>query len=164
MSRSGGFKARANGEHFEALIEMACNRYKNAGVAFIEKTPEATKPIRPLKGGQFVTCFTKQAQPDFKGTIKPGRAVVFEAKHTASGRIEQNRVTDEQAKALTIHHELGAAVFVLVSFNLDTFYRVPWTVWRNMPEHFGKVSANAKDLEPYRVNILHFLDGLEAMA
>lgn len=164
MSRIGGCKARANGEIFEGLIERACLRYKNLGLAYVEKTPEPTKPIKSLKAGQFVTVFTKQAQPDYKGTLKGGRAVVFEAKHTASGRIEQSRVTPEQTAALNIHAFMGAQCFVLVSFGFEAFYRVPWEIWRDMPEKFGKVSANQKDLAQWKVDILHFLDDLEVRA
>lgn len=119
------------------------------------------KPIRPLKAGRFVACYTKAAQPDFKGTLKGGRSVVFEAKHTSADRIEQKRVTAEQTEALNRHHALGAACFVLVSFRLTHFYRVPWAVWRSMPEHFGKKSATPVDLAPYRVEILRFLKGVE---
>lgn len=164
MSRIGGAKAHRNGETFEAIIDRACVLYEQAGVAKIEKTPEPMKPLRRLKLGQFVACFTKSAQPDYKGTLRGGRAVCFEAKHAASGRIEQQRVTPEQAEALDKHDELGAVCFVLVSFRFDNFYRVPWHVWRDMPDHFGKVSANEKDLEPFRINILRFLDNLEGVA
>lgn len=159
-NRIGGKRAKSNGEHFEALIEAACNFYKSMGAAFIEKTPEPMKPLKPLRPGQFLAVYTKQAQPDYKGTLKGGRAVVFEAKHTASGRIEKSRVTDEQAAALDFHNALGAACFVLVSFRFDRFYRVPWTIWRNMSEHFGKVSVNETDLKPYEINIMRFLENL----
>lgn len=161
MSRIGGLKARANGETFESLIELACSRYLRSGRAFVEKTPEPMKPLRPIRGGQFVACYTTQAQPDYKGTLRGGRAVVFEAKHTAGKRIEQARVTQEQAEALALHHALGAECFVLVSFDFSAFYRVPWPVWADMPGHFGgKVSATEADLQPYRVDIMRFLDGL----
>lgn len=162
-NRIGGKRAKSNGEHFESLIEAACLFYKVSGQAFIEKTPE---PMRPIRGanrqGQFVACYTKQAQPDYKGTLKGGRAVVFEAKHTANGRIERNRVTDEQATALDVHNELGAVCFVLVSFRFQNFYRVPWRIWRNMSEYYGKVSVNEQDLKPYQVDIMQFLNGLGA--
>lgn len=164
MSKIGGARAHRNGETFEALIERACARYERAGEAFIEKSPEPMKPLRPLKGGQFVACFVKTAQPDFKGTIRPGRAVCFEAKHCAEARIDMKRVTPEQSAALDKHAALGAVCFVLVSFRFERFYRVPWHVWRAMPEHFGKVSANETDLAPYRVDILRFLDGAEEVA
>lgn len=159
-TRSGN-KARINGQHFEELIEKACLRYKVLGKAFIEKTPE---PMRPLRGanpqGQFLACYTKQAQPDYKGTLKGGQSVVFEAKHTDSISIAQNRVTGEQAAALSRHQSLGAKCFVLVSFRFENFYAVPWSIWADMPGAFGKVSANENDLLPYMCprGIMGFLD------
>lgn len=161
MTSRSGSKARINGQHFEELIERACLRYKVLGRAFIEKTPEPMKPLRPPnRTGQFLACYTKQAQPDYKGTIKGGQSIVFEAKHTDGQRIEQSRVTDEQAAALTRHASLGALCFVLVSFGFKNFYVVPWDVWAGMPEKFGKVSVNENDLLSYLApgGIMHFLD------
>lgn len=153
-----GRTAHANGELFESLIDTACTHYKDAGAAFIEKTPECTRILKRFGSGRFEAVFTKAAQPDYKGTLRGGRAVVFEAKHTEAARIEQSRVTPEQATALDCHMALGAWCFVLVSFGLQAFYRVPWEVWRDMPAHFGKVSANEKDLAPYMTPIFLFLE------
>lgn len=148
----GGSKARINGKHFEDLIDMACRRYEEIGMAKIEKTPEPVKQLRPPNQlGQFLACYTKQAQPDYKGTYASGRAVVFEAKHTDSNRIEQKRVTPEQMAALYEHEKLGAWCFILVSFGFRNFYRVPFSVWRDMQGYFKKVSATEQDLEPWRL-------------
>lgn len=163
MSQISGRKARANGGRFETIIEQVCEIYRRKGTAYVTKTPEPMRPIKPLKGGQFVACFTSKAQPDYKGTIRGGRAVCFEAKHTDSTRIEAARVTMEQTAALDMHHKLGAACFVLVSFGFQRFYRVPWSVWRDMPGCFGKRSATETDLQPFKVDIEHFLDGLGVM-
>ena len=160
MSRIGGKRAHRNGATFESLIERACLRYQREGVAYIEKSPEPMRPIKAMGLGRFLACFTKAAQPDYKGTLRGGRAVCFEAKHTEGERIEQSRVTDEQAEALDKHDDLRAVCFVLVSFRFERFYRVPWHLWASMPERFGKVSVNEKDLAPYRVEILRFLDGI----
>lgn len=154
----GGRKAHSNGELFEHLIDTACQRYRESGYAFIEKTPECVRITKNLGSGRFEAVFTKAAQPDYKGTLRGGQAVVFEAKHTEGSRIEQARVTPEQTAALNCHMELGAKCFVLVSFGMQAFYRVPWEVWRDMPAHFGKVSANEKDLEPYLTPIFLFLE------
>lgn len=156
----GGLKARNNGETFERMIERACLRYKALGLAYIEKTPEPMKPLNKAnQRGQFLACYTKQAQPDYKGTLKGGQSIVFEAKHTDNNRIEQKRVTEEQAAALTRHESLGAVCFVLVSFRFENFYCVPWSVWAEMPQHFGKVSVNENDLLPYIASgIMTFLD------
>lgn len=160
MSKVGGIKAHRNGETFEELISMICQRYEMNNIAFIEKSPEPMKPLKPLKGGHFVAYFVKAAQPDYKGTLKGGRAVCFEAKHTNNERIEQKRVTPEQTDALNKHESLGALCFVLVSFSFTRFYRVPWNIWLNMKKHFNKVSVTPKDLEPYSIKIHDFLAGV----
>lgn len=152
--RSGaGYRARIAGETFENMIASACEYYRRLGIAEIEKTPEPFRVTRPAENGKFYGYFEKKAQPDFKGTLKGGRAVVFEAKHTDSDKIEMRRVTDEQAERLTAHQKLGAVAFVVVSFGLSRFFSVPWEVWANIPETFGRKYVKAKDLAPYEVKI-----------
>ena len=157
-ARIGGSKARINGHYFEQLIDRECRIYAEAGAAKIEKTPEPMKPLRPPnRMGQFWACYTKQAQPDYKGTMRGGKAVIFEAKHTDAPRIEQSRVTEEQLAALLEHEKLGAECFILVSFGFKRFYRVPVRNWQQMKNIYGKVSVNEKDLEPFLLTRIKFL-------
>ena len=120
---------------------------------------------KPDRQGRFLACYTKAGQPDFKGTLTGGRAVVFEAKHTDSDKIDQSRLTPEQVESLTLHHKLGAAAFIMVSVGLENFYRVPWEVWRDMKQIYGRKHMKLEDLEPYRVQyiagILKLLEGVE---
>ena len=158
-----GRMARAQGQHFEDMIEASCDWYREQGIANIRKTPEPMKPLGAKnRKGQFLACYTKQAQPDYGGTLKGGKSIYFEAKHTDNDRILQNRVTQEQWDDLERHHRLGAAAYVLVSFGLCDFYMVPWPVWRDMAEHFGRKYAKPVDLEPYEVKgkswKIYFLD------
>lgn len=159
QSRIRGKRARANGGYFEQIIDRECRKYEDYGLAKIEKTPEPMKPLRrPNLQGQFLACYTKHAQPDYKGTLKGGQAVVFEAKHTDADRIEKSRVTDEQLSALYAHRDLGAKCFILISFKFERFYRVPIDIWANMERFFKKKSVNENDLAPYRlVYGCHFL-------
>lgn len=94
-----------------------------------------------------------------------GRAVVFEAKHTDSDRIDYNRLTPEQLSSLEEHDRLGAAAFILVSVELQDFYRVPWGVWRDMRKLYGHKHMNKAELEPFRVQyiagVLKLLEGIE---
>lgn len=62
-----GRQSRANGEYFEKMIIAASRFYEERGIAAVDKTPEAFRVLKPLdrNRGQFVCCFTKQAQPDF---------------------------------------------------------------------------------------------------
>lgn len=164
--RMRGMQNRIAGESFENIIEASLEWYKVRGIAMIEKTPEPMKPLRaPNARGQFLACYTKQAQPDYKGTLLGGRSVVFEAKHTDTDRIESSRVTKEQADRLEIHDHLGAAAFVLVSFGLTDFFGIPWEVWRRMKEIYGRKYIKPEELEkfrvPYTAGVIKMLDGIE---
>lgn len=150
----------------EGMITASLNWYRDMGVAYIEKTPEPMKPLRaPNRQGQFLACFTKQGQPDFKGTLTGGRSVVFEAKHTDDDKIEYGRLTHEQIEALSQHHKLGAAAFVLVSIKLENFYRIPWTTWRDMKQIYGRKHIKQAELEPFRLQyisgVIKMLEGIE---
>jgi len=146
-----GRQSHAAGQHFEQFIESACAWYRERGIAYIEKTPEPMKVLKPAPNmpGQFIACFEKSAQPDYKGTVTGGRAVVFEAKHTDGDKIEGKRVTEEQGHSLDMHQQLGAVCFVLVSIRRQYFYRVPWPVWKTMKDRFGHQHMTVMELNPY---------------
>lgn len=147
-----GRSARVNGAIFEDMLKRSCDYYLERGEAKIEKTPE---PMKPLGGqnsrGQFLACYTKQAQPDYGGTVKGGQSIYFEAKHTETDRIEWGRLTEEQRADLEDHYKLGALAYVLVSFGFTEFYRIPWPVWRDMKELFGHKHIKKTEIAKYRV-------------
>lgn len=147
-----GYKSREVGNIFESYINASCEYYDEIGAAFIEKTPEPMKVIERQPAGRFTAVFTKKAQPDFKGTLDGGHAVCFDAKHTDSDRIMKSAVTDEQEKCLNKHESLGAVCFVLVSIQLQKFYRVPWAVWKQMQQTFGHKFMTMENLSGYRLN------------
>ena len=153
-----GSISRATGEGFEAQILTACAYYRAHGIAEIDKTPAPIKVIsgrlqHPSGCWSFEAVFTKQAQPDFQGTIDGGRSVVFEATATDTDRILQSAVTEEQARALKSHANMGALAFVLVCLRGRAVYRVPWEVWWRMRQHFGHKYMTAEELEPFRVQM-----------
>ncbi|MGO5158712.1 MULTISPECIES: Holliday junction resolvase RecU [unclassified Bilifractor] len=163
-----GRRSRASGEMFERWIDSACAYYRELGIAHIQKTPEPVRILKPYgerRTGQFVACFKKQAQPDFKGCLCDGTAIMFDAKHTDSDRINQTVVTEEQTSDLNEFEKMGAHVYILVGIGMENFYRVPWDVWKNMKELFGHKHMDRTDLEPYRLKeagtTILFLEGIE---
>ncbi len=149
-----GKQNREAGALFEQMIDAACLYYRQASIAEIEKTPEAMKPLGPQNGrGQFLACYVKKAQPDFKGTLKGGGSVVFEAKITSSDRIQQSVVLEQQAEALERHSKLGAECFILVSFGFRRFYRIPWKMWRDMKAIYGRKYIKPGDVPQYEVKL-----------
>lgn len=161
-----GARSKAVGEHFENMITGACFFYYEKNLAHIEKTPEPMKAIKPIPRmpGKFIAHFEKAAQPDYKGTLLGGKAIVFEAKHTDHDRIERGRVTQEQLDGLEKHHKLGALAFVFVSFGFQSFYRIPWTVWRDMKDLYGRKYLKADELDKYRLpapgGVIRLLSGI----
>ena len=165
-NRARGLANKREGEAFEFHIEAALIRYKEAGIAEIEKTPEPIKQLGKKNGrGQFLACYTKRAQPDFKGTLTGGKSIVFEAKATKQDKIEQKAVTQDQSDRLEAHQRLGALAFVIVGMNLQDFFRVPWETWRDMEKIYGHKHMKRAELEPFRIDwrygMIQLLDGIE---
>lgn len=149
-----GSRSRAAGAAFEKLIETSCEVYKNRKLAYIEKTPEPMRPVsKPDKEGKFKAIYTAAAQPDYKGTLSGGRAVVLEAKHTDSDTMKQERVTPAQADALRMHYALGALCFVLISIK-DRYFAIPWHEWEYMKQSFGRKYITTSDVKEYEVKII----------
>lgn len=157
-----GYQARAVGLHFEDMIDAACRFYEEKKVAVIEKTPEPMKPIKNIGGGRFISYFEKKAQPDYKGTLEDGRSIVFEAKHSGEDRIAQSRLTKEQIDRLEKHSKLGAKTFILISINLQSFYRVPFYIWQDMKKNYGHKHMTLEELQPFKIKsvggIIRFLE------
>lgn len=151
-----GRRSRELGLAFEERLKVACEAYKNQGTAFIEKTPEpfAITDKEYDKSGKFLGFlghFEKKAQPDFKGTLRGGKCIVFDAKATEKDRIERTAVTDEQRKDFDYHFALGAECYVIVSFKLQAYYRVPWRTWSHMREIYGRSYITQDDLPEMQV-------------
>ena len=160
-----GARSRIAGEIFENQIEGSLRWHFDRGLLKSTKTPEPMKPIRPMgKAGQFLAHYEKKAQVDFCGTMYGGRSVRFEAKQTDSDRFEHKRLTDEQMDDLRDHQKLGALCFVLLCFGFDRFYRVPWQVWENMKEIYGRKYVTERDVQQFRIpvssGVLKILHGI----
>lgn len=140
----------AQGHIFESCIESGCDDYSRQERAEVEKTPEPFRVTQKGKDGKFEGRFIANAQPDFKGTLIGGRAIVFEAKHTTTPKIHQNVITETQWRSLDRHQKLGALVGVCAGIGQDFFF-VPWDVWKSMKLLFGHKYATAAELSPWQV-------------
>lgn len=149
-----GRRSKVAGDRFENVITAACRYYREKGIAIVEKTPEPMRPLRPYgnrSSGQYVACFVKQAQPDYKGVLCDGQAIIFEAKHTDKDRIQESVITITQRQNFEDFKDMGAHCFVMVSMGFQAFYRVPWSVFGNMKLQFGRKYMTMGELEPYRL-------------
>lgn len=150
--RAKNYLSRELGKAFEQRIDQSLEYYRRMGFAAVEKTPEPMKPLRDMGQGKFLACYEKKAQADYKGVIKGGREVVFEAKYTASDRLAKDRVTKEQTEYIDQHAALGARCYVIGGFASGNVYLIPWGIWCSMKDLFGHKYATEKDLENYKIN------------
>lgn len=160
-----GRNSKKSGETFERWISTACKFYLNKGLAHIEKTPEPFHITGKDMNGVVRGYYEKKGQPDYKGILCDGTGIMFEAKHTDSDRIKQSVITETQWESLDIYEKFGAHCYVMVSLGLESFFRVPWSAWKNMKELFGHKYMNMTELEAYRINqsqcIILILEGIE---
>lgn len=158
-----GAISNARGHDFEDCLDRACQFYKERGKAYIEKTPEPFKCLKKNKQGRAVVQFIHRAQPDYKGVLPNGQAIIFEAKCTGKDRIQQGVLTDNQAEMLRAYRRLGAYTAVCVGIQ-DRYFFVPFEVFDSMVTIFGRKYATATDLQPWAVrfngNAVFFLDNV----
>lgn len=148
------------GRLFENLIDQACRHYRNNGDATIEKTPEPFRVKKKNNDGTFTGWFTGLAQPDYKGTLKGGQAIAFEAKMTGSDRIKKSVVTEHQAACLSLHAEMGAKVGVCCMIRKTVGF-IPWDVWSKMKEIYGRQYLSEDELKEFEVPIFGYIDFLQ---
>ncbi|MEC6747348.1 Holliday junction resolvase RecU [Marinilactibacillus sp. XAAS-LB27] len=158
--------AKRNGEHFEKLIEITCAYYSKMNIAHIQKTPEPMKILSVIDKtkGHFRAHFEKKAQPDFTGTLKDGKSIVFEAKHTEDPSIRFDRINMIQEQDLKLHDSLGAYSFILVSFKMRSFYAIPVEDWMHLKLTSGKKSVNQNEISEFEIaygnGVLNIVGGI----
>lgn len=149
--RYNGAVNKARGRRFEERLDLAFKYAKAKGYAYIEKTPEPLRPIKSLENGKFIAVYEHKAQPDYKGVLAGGKCVVIEAKFTSTDRIDQTRVTRNQAEQLERYSRLGAVCYVIAGFASGNVYLAHWETWQNMKDAFGHKYATEDDLKGRRV-------------
>ena len=146
-----GKKNRAEGKAFEAILDRSFDYFNDKGFCQIDKTPEPMKILKRLSNVRFIACFLKKAQPDYKGTIKGGRSVMYEAKYTSRDRAEQSIVNEEQTGYMDKASTLGARCFILLGYSTGAVYCIPWHVWSEMKRYYGRKYVTEKDIQQYRI-------------
>ena len=148
------------GKNFEKSISDACDYYRINKIADITKIDEPFRVIQLYKGGKFKGQFTKNANPDFEGTLKGGRSICFEAKYTTTDRINKSVISKKQEEVLTNKTDLGGYTGVCVGIQ-DKYFFIPWQVWQDMKAIYGRQYLKAEDIGEYEVIFrqgIRFLD------
>lgn len=150
------------GNRFERMIVATCKHYYAKEQAFITKSHEPVTVTKFSRGRIKDGFFENKSEPDFKGTLQGGQSICFEAKHTSGTSIPFKNVKRHQELTLLVQDKLGAESFILITFNLEKFYKVPIREWMNLKDTVNKQSLNQKDLADYEINyqfnVIEFID------
>lgn len=123
-------QSRANrGKSFEMFINYANYQYARKHIAVIEKQYVEMLPIRNASG-KVVSCkIGEKSTVDYLGRYKQ-YPIAIEAKDTRSGSIRFDAVKEHQARFLDeFTNEVNTIGIVLVSFDLKSFFAIPWCFW-----------------------------------
>lgn len=151
-------KRQANrGQPLETFIRFANERYRRHGIAVISKQATEFIPLRDNTGKIANVKVETKSTVDFLGRYKQ-YPIAIEAKNTNSGSIRFDAIQPHQADYMDLFTEQAGTIgLVVVSFNFDNFYAIPWVFWqaaynarvrnnpksRSAPSRESTVTANA---------------------
>ena len=163
-------KSYANrGAFLERIIDMANNKYRNAGVADIRKVPTPFKPLN-TKGNRVTGHFEKPTWVDYSGVYK-GRAIIFDAKQTSLTNFPLENLSGHQYRLLESWENKGAVAFLVVYFSkYDKYFMLPFETLKwswERAENGGRKSIAYKEFETMAHEVkskdgytLHYLEAV----
>lgn len=117
------------GSALESFVRFANAMYARKGEAVIEKLPTEFIPLRNSYGQISGAKVENKSKVDFIGRYK-AHPIAIEAKSTNVDNIRFDRLELHQAEYMNAFTaEAGTIGLVLVSFNLDKIYAIPWAFW-----------------------------------
>lgn len=153
------YKSNQQGKQMEQLIELACKHYEIKRIAKIVKIPEPFRVVKLLGNNQFNGRFIGKAEPDFFGSVKGGKVIVFESKYTSKDRINQTVISENQKKCLDLYEQVNAIAGVCVGIN-KTYGFVPWEKWKEMAKRYGRKYMTEEELKEFEVPTPGYIDFL----
>jgi recombination protein U len=159
------------GMSFELLINITNERYKEKGLAFIEKKPTPIKVLSRRKDNKLIACFEKKSSVDYSGVCQ-ARSIYFEAKTTKNRtRFPLDNIHSHQTETLKMVHEQGAIAFFLIEFSKHhEVYILPIKEaleWLDEAENGGRKSipydwfvTHCELVQTYKDIPLHYLSRL----
>lgn len=154
---------RLDGRLFEESIDRACEAYRAAGRCMVVKVPEARRVIGRTgnRSSAMICVNAKKAHPDYMGSVSPeGKTIVFDAKHTGSGKLAYTALSEHQREIMDAHERCGAECYVMASFGGDDCFLIPYDFWKNMAAKVGRKSILPIDrsIQEYRVPVTYIVN------
>ena len=141
------------GSTLEDMINKTNEKYREAGLALIQKVPTPITPVRIDQESRHITLayFDQKSTVDYIGAVQ-GIPICFDAKECAKDTFVLQNIHEHQVQFMGDFEKQGGVAFFLIYFTQkDLFYYLPYEMllyfW-NRAEEGGRKSFRYEELNP----------------
>ena len=160
------------GSYLEELINLTIEKYRDKGLALIQKVPTPITPMKIDKQTRHITLayFDQKSTVDYIGVVQ-GVPVCFDAKECQKDSFPLANIHEHQYRFMEDFEAQEGVSFLIIYFkDRDSFYYLPFatlkTFWERMEEG-GLKHFKYAELDPsYEISdcsgtFVHFLEPLQ---
>ncbi|WP_352399575.1 Holliday junction resolvase RecU [Anaerotignum sp.] len=159
------------GSSLEESINFTNEKYRQRGLALLQKVPTPITPVRIDQEKRTITLayFEKQSTVDYIG-VAQGVPICFDAKETAHKNLPLQNIHQHQIEFMADFRTQRGLAFLLVHFtSFDEYYLLPFEIleafWLEGEKGGRKSIPKNAFLEKYKIQktgngILHYLDAV----
>lgn len=160
------------GSTLEELVNRTNDRYRDKGLALIQKIPTPITPIEIDKTSRHIKLayFEQKSTVDYIGAVQ-GIPVCFDAKECAVTTFPLQNIHPHQLRFMEEFETQGGISFILLSFTkLDEIYYLPLRqvkkFWKRMEDGgrksftYGEMEKEWK-LRSHEGFFVHYLEGIQ---
>ena len=141
------------GSTLEDMINKTNEKYRDAGLALIQKVPTPITPVRIDQENRHITLayFDQKSTVDYIGAVQ-GIPICFDAKECSKDTFALQNIHEHQVQFMGDFEKQGGVAFFLIYFTQkDLFYYLPYEMllyfW-NRAEEGGRKSFRFEELNP----------------
>ncbi|MBQ8039381.1 MAG: Holliday junction resolvase RecU [Lachnospiraceae bacterium] len=141
------------GSTLEDMINKTNEKYRDAGLALIQKVPTPITPVRIDQESRHITLayFDQKSTVDYIGAVQ-GIPICFDAKECSKDTFALQNIHEHQVQFMGDFEKQGGVAFFLIYFTQkDLFYYLPYEMllyfW-NRAEEGGRKSFRFEELNP----------------
>ena len=141
------------GSVLESLVNITIERYREDGLALIQKIPTPITPVEIDAESRHITLayFDQKSTVDYIGAVQ-GIPVCFDAKESRSDTFPLANVHEHQMAFMeAFERQDGIAFFILMLTHRDELYYIPYRTMKRFwdrAENGGRKSFTYDELDP----------------
>lgn len=141
------------GSTLEDMVNKTNEKYREAGLALIQKVPTPITPVRIDQESRHITLayFDQKSTVDYIGAVQ-GIPICFDAKECAKDTFALQNIHEHQVEFMGDFEKQGGVAFFLIYFtHMDVLYYLPYEMllyfWNRAMEG-GRKSFRYEELNP----------------